>query len=84
MELAALTPEDDAFRTELRDWLSDHLVGDFRAARGVGGPADDRAWDLRLAWEKELAAARWLNVSWPEEYGGRGGTARQPTWPPVW
>ena len=77
MNLPELTPEDAAFRTELRDWLADHLVGEFRAARGVGGPADDRAWDVRLAWEKELAAARWLNVSWPEKYGGRGGTATQ-------
>ena len=70
-----LSAEDAAFRDELRDWLADHLVGEFRAARGVGGPADDRGWDVRLAWEKELAAARWLNISWPEEYGGRGGTA---------
>jgi alkylation response protein AidB-like acyl-CoA dehydrogenase len=72
-----LAPEDRAFRDELRDWLADHLIGDFLAARGVGGPADDRGWDVRLAWERELAAARWLNVSWPEEYGGRGGTTTQ-------
>jgi alkylation response protein AidB-like acyl-CoA dehydrogenase len=70
-------PEESAFREELRDWLAEHLVGEFRAARGVGGPADDRGWDVRLAWEKELAADRWLNVSWPEEFGGRGGSARQ-------
>jgi alkylation response protein AidB-like acyl-CoA dehydrogenase len=72
-----LSPEDEAFRTELRDWLAQHLVGEFKAAGGVGGPADDTMWDLRLAWEKELAAGRWLNVSWPEEYGGRGGTPTQ-------
>jgi alkylation response protein AidB-like acyl-CoA dehydrogenase len=70
-------PEESAFREELRDWLAEHLVGEFRAARGVGGPADDRGWDVRLAWEKELAADRWLNVSWPEEFGGRGASARQ-------
>ena len=49
-----LAPEDAQFREELRDWLADHLVGEFRTARGLGGPADDRAWDVRLAWEKEL------------------------------
>ncbi|HEY2302653.1 MAG TPA: acyl-CoA dehydrogenase family protein, partial [Acidimicrobiales bacterium] len=69
--------EDRAFVEELRDWLADHLVGEFKAVGGVGGPADDRDWEIRLAWERELAAARWLNVAWPEEYGGRGGTARQ-------
>src|SRR2546423_10896767 len=74
---AGLTAEDEAFCDELRDWLAGHLVGEFRAVGGVGGPADDEAWDVRLAWEKELAADRWLNISWPEEYGGRGGTLRQ-------
>jgi alkylation response protein AidB-like acyl-CoA dehydrogenase len=77
MHESDLAPEESAFREELRDWLAEHLVGEFRAARGVGGPADDRGWDVRLAWEKELAADRWLNVSWPEEFGGRGGSARQ-------
>src|SRR5262245_60726418 len=72
-----LTPEETSFRDELRDWLAEHLVGEFAAHRGVGGPSDDRHWELRLEWEKELAADRWLNVSWPVEYGGRGGTARQ-------
>ncbi len=77
MRLSELTPVDAAFREELRDWLADHLTGEFHAARGLGGPADDTAWDVRLEWEKELASARWLNVSWPEEYGGRGGTTTQ-------
>ena len=74
VELAAI---DEAFRQEIRAWLAEHLVGEFKAVGGVGGPADDEAWDVRLAWERELAAARWLNISWPEEYGGRGGTPRQ-------
>jgi alkylation response protein AidB-like acyl-CoA dehydrogenase len=72
-----LSPDDAAFRDELRQWLSEHLVGEYKKAKGVGGPADDTAWDLRMAWEKELATGRWLNVSWPVEYGGRGGTPRQ-------
>jgi alkylation response protein AidB-like acyl-CoA dehydrogenase len=71
------TAEDEAFRDELCDWLSDHLVGEFARYKGVGGPSDDRHWELRLAWEKELAADRWLNVTWPSEYGGRGGTVTQ-------
>jgi alkylation response protein AidB-like acyl-CoA dehydrogenase len=74
---AALTEQDRSFRDELRDWLADHLTGDFKAARGVGGPSDDTHWELRLEWEKLLAADRWLNVSWPVEYGGRGGSANQ-------
>jgi alkylation response protein AidB-like acyl-CoA dehydrogenase len=72
-----LTEGDELFREELRDWLADHLVGEFAAAKGVGGPADDSHWELRLEWEKQLAADRWLNASWPVEYGGRGGTVTQ-------
>jgi alkylation response protein AidB-like acyl-CoA dehydrogenase len=72
-----LAPEDLAFRNEARAWLAEHLVGEFKAAGAVGGAADDTMWELRRAWERELAADRWLNVSWPEEYGGRGGTPRQ-------
>jgi alkylation response protein AidB-like acyl-CoA dehydrogenase len=74
---AVTTGEDAAFVEELRDWMSDHLVGEFRAVGAVGGPTDDSQWELRLAWERELAAARWLNVSWPAAYGGRGVPARQ-------
>jgi alkylation response protein AidB-like acyl-CoA dehydrogenase len=72
-----LDGQDAVFRDELRTWLAEHLVGEFKAAGPVGGPADDTAWDLRVEWERQLAAARWLNVSWPKGYGGRGGTPRQ-------
>jgi alkylation response protein AidB-like acyl-CoA dehydrogenase len=72
-----LDPDDEAFRDEFRDWLHEHLVGEFRAHLGAGGPTDDAHWDVRLAWERELAAGKWLNVTWPEEYGGRGGTSTQ-------
>ncbi|WP_329264784.1 acyl-CoA dehydrogenase family protein [Streptomyces sp. NBC_01478] len=60
------------FRDELRDWFADHLVGEFAEHRGVGGPTDGAAWDVRLAWDRELSAGNWLGVGWPKEYGGRG------------
>lgn len=60
------------FREEVRTWLAEHLVGEFRDHRGVGGPTDDTAWDVRVAWERELAQANWLGLTWPVEYGGRG------------
>ncbi|MGW4985670.1 acyl-CoA dehydrogenase family protein, partial [Streptomyces mirabilis] len=60
------------FRDELRDWLADHLVGEFAEHRGVGGPTDGAAWGVRLAWDRELSGGHWLGVGWPSEYGGRG------------
>jgi alkylation response protein AidB-like acyl-CoA dehydrogenase len=67
----ALTPELRDFRDEVRTWLSEHLVGEFAEHRGVGFSWDDAAWDVRAAWDKELAAGNWLCIGWPKEYGGR-------------
>jgi alkylation response protein AidB-like acyl-CoA dehydrogenase len=61
---------DEAFRVEVKDWLSDHLVGEFRALCGSGGRADADV-DLRKAWERELSSGGWVGMGWPKEYGGR-------------
>ena len=63
----SLSPDLQAFRDEVRSWLADHLVGEFTANAGVGGPADDIGWDIRLAWDRELAAGGWLCLGWPDE-----------------
>jgi alkylation response protein AidB-like acyl-CoA dehydrogenase len=73
MDLALTAPLRD-FQDEVRTWLAEHLVGEFARHRGVGFSFDDHAWDLRLAWDKELAAGRWLCIGWPEEYGGRAAS----------
>jgi alkylation response protein AidB-like acyl-CoA dehydrogenase len=65
------SPAEAAFRAEVRDWLADHLVGEFAEIGGAGGPADETAWDARVEWEKLLGRDRWVGLSWPEEYGGR-------------
>jgi alkylation response protein AidB-like acyl-CoA dehydrogenase len=72
-----IRPEDRAFADEVRRWLEEHLVGEFAEHRGVGGPDDSAAWDVRLRWEKELSAGQWLGLTWPPEYGGRGATLAQ-------
>lgn len=68
---------DDELVAELHEWLHTNLVGEFARIAGVGGIADDAEWELRLEWERLLARDRWLNISWPVEYGGRGGTVSQ-------
>jgi len=72
-----ILPEDLAFADEVQRWLDSHLVGEFAEHRGVGGPDDSTAWDVRLRWEKELSAGGWLGLTWPPEYGGRGATLAQ-------
>ncbi|WP_300683486.1 acyl-CoA dehydrogenase family protein [Nocardioides sp.] len=65
--------EDEAFRTEVRTWLADNLVGDFAKLKGLGGSGrEHEAHDERLAWNQHLAASGWTCIGWPTEYGGRG------------
>jgi alkylation response protein AidB-like acyl-CoA dehydrogenase len=67
------TPEEDAFRKEVRAYLDELLHGEFSAIRGRGGPGDEHAFfDERLAWERRLGADGWTCVGWPERFGGRG------------
>jgi alkylation response protein AidB-like acyl-CoA dehydrogenase len=68
-------PEDVRFRDEIRRFLEENLVGEFAELGGRGGSGDETyGFDVRLRWEKVLAAARYTCLAWPTEYGGRGAT----------
>ena len=70
--------QEAAFRREVREWLGDNLTGEFARARGLGGPGrEHEAFDVRLAWDRHLAAAGWTCLGWPEEFGGRGASIAQ-------
>jgi alkylation response protein AidB-like acyl-CoA dehydrogenase len=67
------TPDEDEFRASVRDWMAEHLTGDFAHLAHRGGPGDEHAFvQDRMAWERELAAGGWTCVGWPVEHGGRG------------
>ncbi|HMC05110.1 MAG TPA: acyl-CoA dehydrogenase family protein, partial [Actinomycetota bacterium] len=71
MDLSPTTSEEE-FRAELRGWLHDHLPWEY----GTGLPPrfDDLAEEVAFLrrWQSSLAAGRWIGVSWPPEFGGRG------------
>jgi alkylation response protein AidB-like acyl-CoA dehydrogenase len=71
------TPEEAEFRAEVRGWLAEHLVGEYAALGGVGGPADETGWETRVEWERLLGRDRWVGLSWPEEHGGRAASVAQ-------
>jgi alkylation response protein AidB-like acyl-CoA dehydrogenase len=72
------SPEDEAFRREVADWLAGALRGRFAAVRGRGGPGDESACvEERIAWEQHLGAHRWIGLGWPREAGGRGASLAQ-------
>ena len=66
--------EAEAFRTEFRAWLEQHLTDDLRVlARHPVGDDPERIERLR-AWNRTLADDRYAAIAWPSEYGGRGAS----------
>ena len=71
MDLHA-TPDQQAFRAELRGWLQAKLPWEY--GKGLPPRFDDLAEEVAFlrSWQGKLAAGRWVGVAWPEAYGGRG------------
>jgi alkylation response protein AidB-like acyl-CoA dehydrogenase len=60
----------DAFRQELRAWLERNVPPDLDLEHAARLPEAERVRRLR-AWQRTLAEARWVGITWPREYGGR-------------
>jgi len=58
------TPEDEAFRAEVRDFLKRHLP-------------KTQTPEALAEWQKQVRAKRWVGFAWPKEVGGGGGTLSQ-------
>jgi len=62
------TPEQQAFRAEVRAWLDAHVPAEplehFDATRA--------GFEAHRDWERTLKSGDWGMVTWPKEYGGRG------------
>ncbi|MCH7719342.1 MAG: acyl-CoA dehydrogenase family protein, partial [Chloroflexi bacterium] len=62
----AFTPEEEAFRQEVRAFLQAELRD-----RPPGGP---EAWQFYRDFIKKLAERGWLTLAWPKEWGGQGAS----------
>jgi alkylation response protein AidB-like acyl-CoA dehydrogenase len=58
--------EEEAFADEVRAWLGEHL----ELPPPFTSLAEEIEWGRR--WQATLAEGRWVGISWPAEYGGRG------------
>lgn len=62
------TPEQQAFRAEVREWMAAHVpkatLEHFDASR--------EGFEAHRAWEATLKTGNWGMVTWPVELGGRG------------
>ena len=71
-----LTPEELAFRDEVRAWFDANVPKDWVQRRNAEESMQARFAYLR-AWQKKLFDAGWAGISWHEEYGGRGASLMQ-------
>src|SRR5579863_399450 len=70
--------EDEAFRREFRLWLERNLEY-ATPPRGPLADEEEGSWEATLRWHRRLYEGGWLGITWPAEYGGRGGTFLQET-----
>ena len=63
-----LTPEEEAFRDEVRAFLDANLPPE---------PERDELFPLR--WNELVRAKGWVGFSWPKEVGGGGGSLMEQT-----
>jgi alkylation response protein AidB-like acyl-CoA dehydrogenase len=62
------TPEQRAFRTEVRDWMEANVPRE----RLPSFDLTREGFEAHRDWERKLNEGRWGMVTWPEAYGGRG------------
>lgn len=60
------TPEEEAFRKEVRDFLEEVLTPEFRES------LDGRSWSKEFTMK--MGEKGWLSLSWPKAYGGQERT----------
>ena len=68
-----LTPQETAFRDEVRAWFAENVPKDWVKRRNEEESMEARFGYLR-AWQKKMFDAGWAGVAWAKEYGGRGAT----------
>ncbi len=74
--LVTLSPEDLAFRDEVRTFLKERLTTELQeVGRRMTSVFVDR--DYNLAWQAILNEKGWAAPDWPVEYGGTGWTDTQ-------
>jgi alkylation response protein AidB-like acyl-CoA dehydrogenase len=70
----AFSPEERAFRDEVRDFIATRLPDDVRRKVQAGDHLDK---DDYMRWHRILFERGWIAPNWPEQYGGTNWTPVQ-------
>ncbi|MBI2912304.1 MAG: acyl-CoA dehydrogenase family protein, partial [Chloroflexi bacterium] len=62
------SPQEEAFRHEVRGWLKENLPSEWQGDRLTR----DRDWNVYLQFARRLAKRKWVAPHWPAAYGGLG------------
>ena len=68
------SPEDTAFRDEVRTFIAENYPANLRGKQDEG---EEMSKEDFLSWHKVLAKKGWVAPAWPVEYGGTGWNATQ-------
>ena len=68
------SPEDLAFRDEVRAFIAESYPAQLRGKQDEG---DELTKEDFLSWHRVLAQKGWVAPAWPAEYGGTGWTSTQ-------
>jgi len=70
------TPEEEAFRGEIRTFLRAELPADWATSGGTGalGEGGEERWEFLREFQRRLARKGWLTLGWPQEHGGLGAS----------
>ena len=76
------SPQDAAFRTEVREWLDAHVAlkdksDERETPMFTDEPERVEAIEVQQAWQKKLYDAGFGVLTWPKAYGGREATPMQ-------
>ena len=64
------TPDEAAFRSEVKAWIDANVPGELR-----GGRLGERRFEqLGRDWSRRLCDAGYAGLTWPKEYGGAGAS----------
>src|SRR5215470_2904801 len=67
-----LEPEEEAYRAEVRAWLSSHIPSWWSGDEVVEMGEDWEHFERLREWHQALYDAGYVGVTWPKEHGGQG------------